>query len=84
MLKQPLAVLEATPKEIAQRLRLEVGTVYRWIREHKIEVLRFGRSWRIPMDARGLPIMLAEAPARPENPAPPRPARKRSPRRARA
>ncbi len=37
-----------TPKEIAEQLRVTDQAVYKWIREGKLEGMRFGRAVRIP------------------------------------
>ena len=36
-----------TPKEIAEKLKLNIGTVYKWIREGRIKAIKLGDVWRI-------------------------------------
>lgn len=36
-----------TPKEVAEDLRLNVSTIWRWIREGKLPATKIGRSYRI-------------------------------------
>lgn len=37
-----------TPQEIAERLKVDIRTVYRWIREDRMKAAKIGRFWRIP------------------------------------
>ena len=37
-----------TVEEMAQTLRVEVGTVRRWLRSGKLRGLKLDRVWRIP------------------------------------
>lgn len=39
-----------TVAELAEKWRVSVQTVQRWIRENKIEAFKVGRSWRIPKE----------------------------------
>jgi excisionase family DNA binding protein len=36
-----------TPKEVANRLQLNLPTIYKYIRNKKIPAVRFGRNYRI-------------------------------------
>lgn len=36
-----------TPKEIAKKLKLNIGTVYKWIREGRLKAVKLGDVWRI-------------------------------------
>lgn len=36
-----------TPEELAQQLKVNVGTVWRWIREGNLPALRIGKGYRI-------------------------------------
>lgn len=36
-----------TPQEIADSLKVDLRTVYRWIREGKLAALKAGSQWRI-------------------------------------
>lgn len=36
-----------TPQEIADALKLNVRTIYKWIREEKITAVKLGDVWRI-------------------------------------
>ncbi len=40
-----------TPEEVAARFRVTPRTVRRWAAEGKLEAVRVGRQWRIPVDA---------------------------------
>lgn len=40
-----------TPQEIADLLKVDLRTVYRWIREGKLEALKAGSQWRIEESA---------------------------------
>lgn len=40
-----------TSKEVAEKLSVHPSTVRRWIREGKIESIRFGRDYKIPEEA---------------------------------
>lgn len=40
-----------TPEEVAARFRVTPRTVRRWAAEGKLEAVRVGRQWRIPLDA---------------------------------
>lgn len=37
-----------TPDEISQKLKIGVRTIYRWIREGKLQAVKIGHFWRIP------------------------------------
>lgn len=37
-----------TPKEMADKLKLNIRTVYKWIREGKLHAVKLGDVWRIP------------------------------------
>jgi excisionase family DNA binding protein len=36
-----------TPQEVADYLKVDVRTVYRWLREGELDALRFRREYRI-------------------------------------
>lgn len=36
-----------TPKEVAQKLKMDLSTVYRWIREGELKAVKIGSLWRI-------------------------------------
>ncbi|MBS3900188.1 MAG: helix-turn-helix domain-containing protein [Dethiobacter sp.] len=36
-----------TPKEISDKLKLNIRTIYKWIREEKINAVKLGDVWRI-------------------------------------
>ena len=36
-----------TPQEIAEYLRVDPGTVYRWLRSGELEAIKFSREYRI-------------------------------------
>lgn len=36
-----------TPQEVAQKLKLNVRTLYKWIREGKLKAVKIGDVWRI-------------------------------------
>ncbi len=36
-----------TPKEIAEKLKLNIGTVYKWVREGRLKAVKLGDVWRI-------------------------------------
>ena len=36
-----------TPKEIAEKLKLNIGTIYKWIREDRVRAVKLGDVWRI-------------------------------------
>ena len=36
-----------TPKEISSKLKLNIMTIYKWIREGKIKAVKLGDVWRI-------------------------------------
>lgn len=40
-----------TPQEIADLLKVDLRTVYRWIREEKLIALKAGSQWRIKGNA---------------------------------
>jgi acetyl-CoA synthetase len=40
-----------TPQEIADLLKVDLRTVYRWIREGKLAALKAGSQWRIEESA---------------------------------
>ena len=37
-----------TPEEISQKLKIGIRTIYRWIRESKLNAVKIGHFWRIP------------------------------------
>lgn len=37
-----------TPKEISEKLKLNISTVYKWIREGRLKAVKLGDVWRIP------------------------------------
>ncbi len=37
-----------TPDEISKMLKIDVRTLYRWIREGKIYAIKIGHFWRVP------------------------------------
>jgi acetyl-CoA synthetase len=40
-----------TPQEVADKLKLNVRTLYKWIREGKLNAVKLGDVWRIPESA---------------------------------
>jgi len=36
-----------TPQEVAKKLKIDMSTVYRWIREGHLKAVKVGRGWRI-------------------------------------
>ena len=36
-----------TPKEVSEKLKLNIRTVYKWIREEKLKAVKLGDVWRI-------------------------------------
>lgn len=36
-----------TPKEVSEKLKLNVRTIYKWIREEKLKAVKLGDVWRI-------------------------------------
>jgi len=36
-----------TPQEVAQKLKIDMSTVYRWIREGRLQAVKVGHFWRI-------------------------------------
>jgi excisionase family DNA binding protein len=36
-----------TPQEVAQKLKIDMSTVYRWIREGRLKAVKIGHFWRI-------------------------------------
>lgn len=36
-----------TPQEIASKLKINIRTLYRWMREGKINAVKIGNIWRI-------------------------------------
>jgi excisionase family DNA binding protein len=40
-----------TPDEVSQKLKIDVRTLYRWIREGKIRAVKIGHFWRISQAA---------------------------------
>lgn len=40
-----------TPDEVSQKLKIDVRTLYRWIREGRIEAVKIGHFWRISQAA---------------------------------
>ena len=39
-----------TPEEVAEHLKVEVTTVWRWCRTKEIPAIKVGKYWRIPED----------------------------------
>jgi excisionase family DNA binding protein len=37
-----------TPEEIAERLKINVRTVRRWISSKQLKAIRAGKQWRVP------------------------------------
>jgi excisionase family DNA binding protein len=37
-----------TPEEIAERLKVNVRTVGRWITSKRLKAIRVGKQWRVP------------------------------------
>jgi len=37
-----------TPQEVAEKLKVNINTVYRWIREGKLNAVKVVDLWRIP------------------------------------
>ena len=37
-----------TPQEVADKLKVDVRTVYRWIRENRLKAAKVVTLWRIP------------------------------------
>ncbi|SFH40392.1 DNA binding domain-containing protein, excisionase family [Desulfotomaculum arcticum] len=40
-----------TPQEVSDKLKLNVRTLYKWIREGKLNAVKLGDVWRIPESA---------------------------------
>jgi excisionase family DNA binding protein len=40
-----------TPEEVAKRFRINPRTVRRWAADGRLEAVRIGRQWRIPVNA---------------------------------
>lgn len=36
-----------TPQQVAEKLQLNIRTVYKWIREGKLKAIKVGDLWRI-------------------------------------
>lgn len=36
-----------TPQEVADKLKVNIRTIYRWIREGKLKAVKVGELWRI-------------------------------------
>ncbi|MEW5921150.1 MAG: helix-turn-helix domain-containing protein [Bacillota bacterium] len=36
-----------TPKEVSDKLKLNIRTIYKWIREGKVNAVKLGDVWRI-------------------------------------
>ena len=36
-----------TPQEIAEKLKVDIRTIYRWVRENRIKAVKIGHFWRI-------------------------------------
>ncbi|MGB9825529.1 MAG: helix-turn-helix domain-containing protein [Desulfofundulus sp.] len=36
-----------TPQEISEKLKVDIRTVYRWIREGRLKAVKIGHFWRI-------------------------------------
>lgn len=36
-----------TPQEIAEKLKIDTRTLYRWIREGRLKAVKIGHFWRI-------------------------------------
>lgn len=39
-----------TPEEVANRLKLNRRTIYRWLRQERLHGVKMGSMWRIPED----------------------------------
>lgn len=37
-----------TPEEVANKLKIDITTVYRWVKEGRLKAIRVGRLLRIP------------------------------------
>ena len=48
---KPIDPLYLTPAEASTILRVDLRTVYEWLRSGKIKAVQFGRTWRIRRDA---------------------------------
>jgi len=40
-----------TPEEVSRKLKIDIRTLYRWIREEKISAVKIGHFWRISQSA---------------------------------
>ena len=36
-----------TPKEVSEKLKLNIRTIYKWIREERIKAIKLRNVWRI-------------------------------------
>jgi len=36
-----------TPQEVSEKLKIDIRTLYRWIREGKLNAVKIGHFWRI-------------------------------------
>lgn len=36
-----------TPQEVAKKLKIDMSTVYRWIREGRLKAVKIGHFWRV-------------------------------------
>lgn len=36
-----------TPQEVASKIKVDIRTVYRWIREGRLQAVKVGHFWRI-------------------------------------
>jgi excisionase family DNA binding protein len=36
-----------TPKEVSEKLKLNIRTIYKWIKEERIKAVKLGDVWRI-------------------------------------
>ena len=37
-----------SPQEVSQKLKLNIRTVYKWIKEGRLKAVKLGDLWRIP------------------------------------
>lgn len=37
-----------TPQEVAKKLKIDMSTVYRWIKNGNLRAVKVGHFWRIP------------------------------------
>ena len=36
-----------TPQEVSEKLKIDIRTIYRWIREDRLKAVKVGHVWRI-------------------------------------